>query len=180
MPRKRPPEPNALDALLCEADKLYQQHKKLIYDQIHKYEKDGIVSFCDLESVSNEVFARCVERWKPERGKFGTLLYIALGNAFTDELRKRERKLKVQEQAAALAPTDTKPFHSHAWLHDFMHALDADARRVVAALLKDETVPTTERLGLPKAKHRMREALPFSRARINHAFDAIQQALRTG
>jgi DNA-directed RNA polymerase specialized sigma24 family protein len=158
-------------------DDLYEKHRLMIYRLIHRYERDGYADFGDLESLSNEVFARCLRRWRPGRGAFSTLLYTALSNAFRSELKKGENRLRGDAEWLYLS-RDVETTDGREWLSDFMKGIDGDARRIVAKLLRMSVEPDSELASPGKAESAVIERiLADQRERITKAFSDVRTAL---
>lgn len=167
--------------LLKSADELYDKHKRLIYKCIHQYAKDGYADFEDLESLSNEVFARCFRKWKPTEGKFSTLLHTALSNAFKSELAKGKCRLRNETEAFSLLRTDEE-IDSTEWLMGFLRVIDKDARQIVAKLFSQEARTRKAPISKKETKDMIRTDITrrtdWTKARVKRAFQNIKVALQ--
>lgn len=168
--------------LLETADALYEKHRNQIYSLIHKFARDGVADFEDLESLSNEVFTKCLNKWEPERGAFSTLLHVALFNAFRSELKKGKCRNKYEEQAAIEFDTTCQQTSGLVWLRDFLLAVDGDARKVISSILLNEIVPIKGKLNQADTKRTVIKTLSkkpsWTKARVARAFGDIKSALR--
>jgi RNA polymerase sigma factor (sigma-70 family) len=146
--------------LLKSADDLYEKHKKLIYNLVHQYARDGYADFQDLESLSNEVFAKCFRKWNPNKGAFSTLLYTALSNAFRSELKKGETRARNEGQFAhTIVEETTEDLDGKEWLMGFLQIIDNDARQVIAKLFRHETEPRKNPLTKKETRDKVRGML---------------------
>jgi hypothetical protein len=162
-------------------DELYHKHKRMIYQLIHHYAKDGHAAFDELESASNEVFTICFRKWDPSKGKFSTLLYHALTNKFKKELKKGEVRLRNDGEIVYRA-REFETIDKGEWLMDILHILDEDARAVVARLLKLEATPSKKVMTAKEIREQLKKSLlrktSWNNNKIKLAFRNIRAALK--
>jgi DNA-directed RNA polymerase specialized sigma24 family protein len=165
-------------------DDLYEKHRRMIYKLIHQYAKGGMVDFGDLESWSNEVFAKCYKKWDPRKGAFSTLLYRSLCNAFASELKKgRTRAAYEGDYAHAKVEEAAEDLNGTEWLIEFLRAVDEDARQVVAKLFRHEAQARKRPVSAKDTRDVVKKMLSrmpgWTAARATRAIRELKAALRT-
>ena len=179
--RRRPPIPNP--------EQLYLDHIKLIQKMASSFASTTKVDVSDYLSLADEVFVRCMRRWNPTRGKFSTLLWVALNNAFIDLNRAETKRASIVQYGEPL-DFPTVNHYGRLWLTDFMDGLKADAREVVRLLFEEE-LPLTVSDASRYVKSAIRKSLTgrgrrapqgsvvarFTPDRVNQAFSEIETAI---
>jgi RNA polymerase sigma factor (sigma-70 family) len=90
-------------------NKLYQEHKHLIYSVVNKIQKSTGIDRDELRSEANETFVKCAMRFDPNRGiKFSTYLVKCLQlNLYRMARKKAWRESKETNELFDIAGRDT-------------------------------------------------------------------------
>jgi len=119
-----------------DPEDLFRSHRRMIWSLANSFADRHGLEPTDLESIGDEVFVRCLGRWRSERAAFGTLLYRALANAFADEARKTWLRRERESEASEGMVEEAVQLHdSMERVADLLVGVGADACEVVRVLL---------------------------------------------
>ncbi len=69
----------------------YEDYKKLIYQKAWQYHQKTGIEFDELVGVANLAYAKALNKFDPDRGKFSTLLWHSIVNAFKSYMKNHFR-----------------------------------------------------------------------------------------
>jgi DNA-directed RNA polymerase specialized sigma subunit len=161
------------------AKQMYEEHKELIYNRVHYWNKKSGTEFDDLLSVAHCAFMESLTTHNPEQAKFSTYLWkginIALWNFSRDE-KKLQTMVIYKEQFSSLP--DERVFN----LPDVhLNNFDEKSQEILQMLFDPNTKIENIRNKISKNSlyNYLREK-GWSHSKITKGFHAIEKKIYEG